>query len=42
MRLNNSADGRWLSPVPTGGDVTNPQSLPDFAGIFDNRGWRRP
>ena len=37
MTLNNSADSRWLMPDPTGGDVTNPQSLPDFAGIFDNR-----
>jgi len=28
---------RWLSPDPVAGDVMNPQSLPERAGIFDNR-----
>jgi len=28
---------RWTTPDHLGGDVTNPQSLPDTVGIFDNR-----
>ncbi|MGH9401963.1 MAG: hypothetical protein ACRD2P_07650 [Terriglobia bacterium] len=36
MSLNDSTEGRWLTPDPLGGDITNPQSLnrPEQAGIF--------
>ena len=37
MTRKNTSKRRWMTPDPTGGDITNPQSLPDFAGIFDNR-----
>ncbi len=36
MTLNNSADGRWLTPDPTGGDVANPQSLNRYAYSLNN------
>jgi hypothetical protein len=36
MNLNGFAEGRWLSPDPAGGDVTNPQSLNRYAYVMNN------
>jgi hypothetical protein len=36
MNLNGFAEGRWLSPDPAGGDVTNPQSLNRYAYALNN------
>ncbi len=36
MSLNGFAEGRWLSPDPLGGDVTNPQSLNRYAYVMNN------
>src|SRR5579875_1349592 len=36
MGLSNSTEGRWLSPDPLGGDITNPQSLNRYAYALNN------
>ncbi|MGH9404520.1 MAG: RHS repeat-associated core domain-containing protein [Terriglobia bacterium] len=36
MRLNDSTEGRWLSPDPLGGDIPNPQSLNRYAYALNN------
>ncbi|MGH9353045.1 MAG: RHS repeat-associated core domain-containing protein, partial [Terriglobia bacterium] len=36
MRLNDSAEGRWYTPDPLGGDITNPQSLNRYAYALNN------
>jgi hypothetical protein len=35
-RLNGRVQGRWLTPDPLGGDVTNPQSLNRYAYALNN------
>ncbi|HEV2499936.1 MAG TPA: RHS repeat-associated core domain-containing protein [Terriglobia bacterium] len=36
MNLNDSTEGRWLTPDPLGGDITNPQSLNRYAYALNN------
>jgi RHS repeat-associated protein len=36
FREYNSTQGRWLSPDPLGGDITNPQSLDRYAYVMNN------
>jgi uncharacterized protein RhaS with RHS repeats len=36
MGANHSAQGRWLTPDPLGGDLTNPQSLNRYAYALNN------
>ena len=36
MNLLDYPHGRWLSSDPTGGDVTNPQSLNRYAYVLNN------
>jgi Bacterial toxin 44 len=36
MNLSDSTEGRWLSPDPMGGDVSNPQSLNRYAYALNN------
>ena len=35
-RAYGSTQGRWLSPDPMGGDLTNPQSLNRYAYVLNN------
>src|SRR3989442_4022743 len=34
--MYNSGQGRWLSPDPIGGDISNPQSLNRYAYVLNN------
>jgi RHS repeat-associated protein len=36
FRMYSSGQGRWLSPDPIGGDITNPQSLNRYAYVLNN------
>ncbi|HET7212008.1 MAG TPA: RHS repeat-associated core domain-containing protein [Terriglobia bacterium] len=35
-KLSNKIDGRWFTPDPLGGDITNPQSLNRYAYVLNN------
>src|SRR2546426_6005133 len=36
FRMYSSGQGRWLSPDPLGGDISNPQSLNRYAYVLNN------
>ncbi|MGH9352125.1 MAG: RHS repeat-associated core domain-containing protein [Terriglobia bacterium] len=36
MNLNDSTEGRWMTPDPLGGDISNPQSLNRYAYALNN------
>jgi uncharacterized protein RhaS with RHS repeats len=35
--MNDSAEERWLTPDPVGGDITNPQSLNRYTYVLNQR-----